>query len=47
MCVCVCVFVCAEVVEVPDTMSCLSMLSGKTATEGSKYFKLGRQLNEF
>ena len=40
MCVvCVCVCVCAEVT---DTMSCLPIVSDRAATEGSKYFELGR-----
>ena len=49
MCVCVCVRVCvyAEVTEVYDTVSCLPIVSNRAATEGSKYFELGRQLHEF
>ena len=43
----VCVCVCAEVAEVYDTMSCLPIVSDRAATEGSKYFKLGRQPHEF
>ena len=45
-CVCVCVCVRAEVTEVYDTMSCLSIVSDRAATEGSKYFELGRQPHE-
>ena len=54
--VCVCVShvsggsgvcVCAEVTEVFDTMSCLLIVSDRAATEGSKYFELGRQPHEF
>ena len=43
----VCVCVCAEVIEVYDTMSCLPIVSDRAATEGSKYFELGRQPHEF
>ena len=39
--------VCAEVTEVYDTMSCLPIVSDRAATEGSKYFELGRQPHEF
>ena len=45
--VCVCVCVCAEVTEVYDTMSCLPIVSNRAATEGSKYFELGWQPDEF
>ena len=44
--VCVCVCVCA-VTEMYDTMLCLSIVSDRAATEGSKYFELGRQPHEF
>ena len=49
VCVCLCVYVsvCAEVTEVPDTMSCLPMVSGRVVTEGSKYFELGWQPHVF
>ena len=42
-----CVCVCAEIIEVYDTMSCLSIVSDTAATEGSKYFELGLQPHEF
>ena len=42
----VCVCVCA-VTEMYDTMLCLSIVSDRAATEGSKYFELGRQPHEF
>ena len=45
-CVCVCVCVCAEGTEVYDTMSCLSIVSDRPATEDSKYFELGWQPHE-
>ena len=41
------VCVCAEVTEVYDTMSCLSIVSDRAANKGSKYFELGRQPHEF
>ena len=47
VCVCVCVCVCAEVTEVYDSMSYLAIVSDRAATEGSKYFELGRQPQEF
>ena len=47
VCVCVCVCVCAEVTEVYDTLSCLSIVSDRAATEESKYFELGWQPHEF
>ena len=39
--VCVHACVCAEVIEVYDTVSCLSIVNDRAATEGSKYFELG------
>ena len=41
--VCVHVCVCAEVIEVYDTMSCLPIVSDRVVIEESKYFELGRQ----
>ena len=40
VCVCVCACACAEVTEVYDTMSCLALVSDRTATEWNKYFEL-------
>ena len=42
-CVCVCVLKLLRY----DTMSCLPIVSDRAATEGSKYFELGRQPHEF
>ena len=47
MCLVAVVCVCAEVTEVYVTMSCLPIVSDGAATEGSKYFELGRQPHEF
>ena len=37
----------AKVTGVYDTMSCLPIVNDRAATEGSKYFELGRQPHEF
>ena len=47
VCVCVCVCVCVLKLLRYDTMSCLPIVSDRAATEGSKYFELGRQPHEF
>ena len=50
MCVSVCVCVCVCVLKLLryyDAMSCLPIVSDRAATEGSKYFELGRQPHEF
>ena len=48
MCVCVCVCVCVlKLLRYCDAMSCLPIVSDRAATEGSKYFELGRQPHEF
>ena len=39
--------VCSEVAKVYGTMSCLTIISDRAATKGSKYFELGRQPHEF
>ena len=46
MCVCVCVCV-LKLLRHYDAMSCLPIVSDRAATEGSKYFELGRQPHEF
>ena len=46
MCVCVCVCV-LKLLRYYDAMSCLPIVSDRAATEGSKYFELGRQPHEF
>ena len=46
--VCVCVCVCVlKLLRYYDAMSCLPIVSDRAATEGSKYFELGRQPHEF
>ena len=59
VCVCVCVCVCVshvsgdsgvcvlKLLRYCDAMSCLPIVSDRAATEGSKYFELGRQPHEF
>ena len=48
MCVCVCVCVCVlRLLRYYDMMSCLPIVSDIAATEGSKYFELGRQPHNF
>ena len=42
--VCVCVL---KLLRYYDAMSCLPIVSDRAATEGSKYFELGRQPHEF
>ena len=42
MCVCV-----LKLLRYYDAMSCLPIVSDRAATEGSKYFELGRQPHEF
>ena len=42
MCVCV-----LKLLRYCDAMSCLPIVSDRAATEGSKYFELGRQPHEF
>ena len=44
LCVCVCVL---KLLRYCDAMSCLPIVSDRAATEGSKYFELGRQPHEF
>ena len=44
VCVCVCVL---KLLRYCDAMSCLPIVSDRAATEGSKYFELGRQPHEF
>ena len=42
----VCMCVCVSLVS-GDKMSCLPIVSDRAATEGSKYFELGREPHEF